>query len=656
MSMNAPVMLSREEDQPCAYQEKLQALEKHPLTFYQQGDTTYQSLARGASLNPQKVAIRYMLRGDYYDPTHIPLKAKIIHKLVGPVACPYREITYQDLFTQINQCANFLHDLGIQKDDVVSLILPNFIETHVALWGAEAAGIANPINPLLEANVIRDILNEVGAKVLITMGDVPGSDIWTKVQAIKDQVPSLNKVLVLFGKANKDKSVMNFEKNLARYPGTDLLSRRQIAATDIASLFHTGGTTGTPKIAQHTHANEVANATMIKLCLQQENTRFCDENVLVALPLFHVNAAIATGLTVLSQGMTMTLAGPAGFRSDKVIERFFDIVEHYKVSFFSAVPTAIGALNNQDCQHNDLSSLKFAISGAAPIPVETFKAFQQKTQVQLLEGYGLTEASCVSSLTPLENLGRPGSVGMRLPHSEMRILVLDDNLNCLREAKVNEIGAVAVAGAHVFPGYLKEEDNQGLWIDLDGRRFFNTGDLGRCDQDGYFWLTGRKKELIIRGGHNIDPKSIEEPMASIVGVELVAAVARPDKYAGEVPVLYLTTQDKNLDESFLMEQAKSLISERAAIPKRIEIISEMPITAVGKIFKPQLCWWQIEEVVKQHIHEVMPEIQLDDYQVEVVKHEVYGCITNIHFVNAQVPESLSVLQAHLDAYAFKYAL
>ncbi len=637
-----------------AYHEKLTQLESMPFEHYIQGKTSYHAISHGAKLAPNKVAIRYMLRGDYFNPDKIPLKAKILHKLVGPVACPYKEISYQELFGKINQCANLLHDLGVKKEDVVSLLLPNFMETHIALWGAEAAGIANPINPLLDAEVIRDILNEVEVKVLITLGDVPGNDIWKKVLSIKDQVPSLTKILVLFGKTNKRNNTLNFEKNLARYPATDLLSRRQIEAQDIASLFHTGGTTGTPKIAQHTHANEVANATMIRLCLQEKNTDFSQEVALVALPLFHVNAAIATGLTLLSQGMTIVLAGPAGFRTDKVVENFFNMVEFYKISFFSAVPTAIGALQNVDSRKNDLSSLKFAISGAAPIPVETFKKFQQKTNIQLLEGYGLTEATCASSLTPRENEVKVGSIGMRLPFSQMKVAILDEKGGFLKEAKTNEIGIVVVAGAHVFPGYLSAKDNLGVWLDIEGDRYFNTGDLGRCDDEDYFWLTGRKKELIIRGGHNIDPKSIEEPLAGIPGVELVAAIAKPDSYAGEVPVVYLTSNDKSMTVDFLMQQAKALIKERAAIPKSIHIIDEMPVTAVGKIFKPQLVWWQIEEVVRTHVFEIWPEINAEKIQLIVGKHKTFGCLAQISFVEVQSQDKLSQLQQALDKYAFKY--
>lgn len=635
-----------------AYSQRLASIENSTIKNYLPGETTYQALKNGAALNPDKVAIQYLLRGDYFDPSNIPLKAKVAHKLVGDIACPNRQVNFKELFRGINQCANFLYDLGVTKDDVVSLLLPNFIETHFALWGGEAAGIVNPVNPLLEADVIRDILNAAGTKVLITLGNAPGNDIYQKVLKIKDQVPTLEKVLVLFGKSDEKNNILNFETSLKEYPGDRLMSQRVINPEDKASMFHTGGTTGTPKIAIHSHANEVANATMMALALEPTP----EDKGLVGLPLFHVNAAIATGLMPFSQGLPIVLAGPGGFRTEKVVDNFFKIIEKEKISFFSAVPTALGALLNVDSSQCDLSSLKFAISGAAPIPVETFKKFQDKTGIKLLEGYGLTEATCASSLTPKENPPRIGSIGMRLPFSEIKMVILDEHEQYLRDAHVDEIGILVTRGPNVFDGYLEAKHNEKIWVNIDKQPWLNSGDLGRMDKDGYLWLTGRKKELIIRGGHNIDPKSIEEPLAAMAGVDLVAAIGRPDSYAGEVPVVYLTMSDKNISEEQVMDYAMTNIKERAAIPKAIHIIKDMPVTAVGKIFKPQLSWWQIEDVIQNHIHELLSDKEAQNSKVEVSKHETFGCLASVSFGSAIGHENYMQLQAAIDRYHFKYQI
>ncbi len=634
------------------FQTRLENIEEKGLEAILTGTSTYDVIKHGMQLNPDNIAIKYILRGDYFDKKNIPLKAKVGHKLLGEIANPNRQVTYKELFTGINQCANFLHDLNVTKDDVISLLLPNFIETHFALWGGEAAGIVNPVNPLLEAEVIRDILNAAGTKVLIALGNAPGNDIWQKVLKIKDQVPTLEKVLVLFGKSDPSKNILNFEQSLKKYPGNKLVSGRVIDPQDNASMFHTGGTTGTPKIALHTHANEVANAAMIAVSLEPKP----EDIGLVGLPLFHVNAAIGSGLMPFSYGLPIVLAGPAGFRTEKVVDNFFKIIEHEKISFFSAVPTALGALLNVDSSGCDLSSLKFAISGAAPIPVETFKNFQDKTGIKLLEGYGLTEATCVSTLTPIENAPRIGSIGMRLPFSQVKIVILDEQDLFLREAGVNEIGVLAVRGPNVFNGYLEAKHNEKIWVEINEEKWLNSGDLGRMDKDGYLWLTGRKKELIIRGGHNIDPKSIEEPLTAMPGVELVAAIGRPDSYAGEVPAVYLTLNDKSIDEQKIMEYAMANIKERAAIPKVIHIIKDMPVTAVGKIFKPQLTWWQIEEVIAIHFNDCFTKAQSSACKVKVNKHETFGCLANITLAKSITEADIGKLATIIDGYNFHYQM
>ncbi|MEN0107801.1 MAG: acyl-CoA synthetase, partial [Pseudomonas sp.] len=190
--------------------------------------------------------------------------------------------------------------------------------------------------------------------------------------------------------------------------------------------------------------------------------------------------------------------------------------------------------------------------------------------------------------------------GLRLPYQAMRALVLDEQGNYLRAAAVDEVGVIAIHGPNLFAGYLDANHNRGAWIEVDGQRWLNTGDLGREDADGYFWLTGRKKELIIRGGHNIDPKQIEEALQGHPAVALVAAVGSPDAYAGEVPVAYvqlLAGQSATTDE--LLGYAVQHISERAAVPKRIEILPSLPLTSVGKLFKPALQQREIARVIEQ---------------------------------------------------------
>jgi fatty-acyl-CoA synthase len=224
------------------------------------------------------------------------------------------------------------------------------------------------------------------------------------------------------------------------------------------------------------------------------------------------------------------------------------------------------------------------------MPVELLRAFQARTGIRVLEGYGLTEGSCVSSVNPPLGERRAGSIGLRLPGQAMKAVVVDEAGRYVRDCAANEVGQLLISGPNVFVGYARAEQNSGIWMDTgDDRRWLSTGDLGRCDADGYFWLTGRKKELIIRGGHNIDPAAIEEPLHRHPAVRLAAAVGRPDTHAGELPVAYVETKrGMSATEAELFDFLRGEIQERAALPKAIRIVDSMPLTAVGKIFKPAL--------------------------------------------------------------------
>jgi fatty-acyl-CoA synthase len=236
------------------------------------------------------------------------------------------------------------------------------------------------------------------------------------------------------------------------------------------------------------------------------------------------------------------------------------------------VPTIYAALLDTAIGENDISSLEFAICGAAPMPAKLIDAFKAKTGVKILEGYGLTEGTCASSLNPPDGQRIAGSIGLRIPYQQMRAVILDGQGRFLRMAETDEIGIIAIHGPNVFAGYLDPNHDSGLWIEIDGERWLNTGDLGRQDANGYFWLSGRRKELIIRGGHNIDPKVIEEALSKHPAVALAVAVGSPDAYAGEVPVAYVQPKPgAAVTEEDLLEFAASTIPERAAVPKRIRV-------------------------------------------------------------------------------------
>ncbi len=581
-------------------------------------------------------------------------------------------MSYARLFAEVTRTANFLHRLGAGAGDVTALMLPNLPETHVALWGGEAAGVVMPVNPLLEPSAIAALLSAAKAKVLVTLAPFPGVDLYDKAVEIAAGVPTLRHVVLvdmtghvpgvkrfaarlLAGRARRRAPAMpahvrvhRFDRAVRRQPAGRLLSGRRIEADNAASYFCTGGTTGLPKIAVRTHGQEVANAWMITSMLgdvfTEESTIFC------GLPLFHVNAVIATGLAPFLIGARALLGTPQGYRGAGLVARFWEIAAHHRIMAFSGVPTLLNMLLEQPRGGHDLSALRIAFSGAAPLSAELLRRFEQSCGIAVVEAYGLTETACAASMNPPEGEHRAGSVGLPLPAQSIRTVILDGAGRFLRDAGQDEIGVVAIAGPNVFSGYLDPQHDAGLWIDRgDGRRWLNTGDLGRFDAEGYLWLTGRAKDLIIRGGHNIDPSVIEDALAAHPLVALAAAVGRPDAHAGEVPVAYVQlVPGADTDAATILAEVAPRIGERAAVPKQVILVDQLPLTPIGKIHKPTLRLRELEQVAR----EMLGDAGVAFDAVEAVADERRGSVVRIH---ARADEAGRISET-LRAFAFVHEL
>ncbi|RMH84537.1 acyl-CoA synthetase [Pseudomonas sp. AOB-7] len=617
----------------------IEQIEKTPLSARDLPTSTYELIRRTAVAQPDTPALSFILQGDGEEQ---PLR-----------------LSYAELLGKITQTANAFHRLGLRPGKAVSFLLPNLPQTHFTIWGGEAAGIVNAINPLLEPEHIAELIHASDSELLVTLAPFPGTDLWAKVEALRGQLPALKAVLCVdlanllpepqrsALKAQRGAlpdGVLDFDETIAACPSDHLESGRIIQAEDIASYFHTGGTTGTPKLAPHSHANEVAMAYSMNLV-----TRFAPGDVtLCGLPLFHVNGVIVTGLTAFIGGAEVLLATPQGYRNPKLIGNFWKIIERHKVSFFSGVPTIYAGLLQVPSAGHDLSSLKYALCGAAPMPVALIRQFEAKTGLCLIEGYGLTEGTCGSCANPPAGERRPGSIGLRMPYCEVRIKLLDEQGQYLREAAPNEIGNLCIRGATVFKGYLQASKNTGIWVDGD---WFNTGDLGRMDEDGYIWLTGRSKDLIIRGGHNIDPQLIEEALHKHPAVALAAAVGKPDEKAGELPVVYVQLKpDAQAGEAELLEHAAAHIPERAAVPKDVWIVEAIPLTAVGKTFKPALRFDAIARVYQAALAELEPAIR-----VEVLGDDQAGQLAHIHLPRRD-PALAAAVRERLAGFAVGHRL
>ncbi|WP_171101820.1 acyl-CoA synthetase [Ruegeria sp. HKCCD7255] len=509
-------------------------------------------------------------------------------------------LTWSQLLGKVNQAANLFRSLGVGEKDVVAYVLPNCNETLVTMMGGAVAGIVNPINPLLEPEQIAAILRETGAKVVVTLKSFPKTDVAQKVAEAVRHAPAVNTILeidlnryltppkswlvpFLRPKMGDKENLAhadykNFNAELNKQPTT--LTFADGAEDRVACYFHTGGTTGMPKVAQHKYSGLIYNGWL-------GNTLLFDENdvIMCPLPMFHVFAVHVIVMAAVSSGAHVIFPTPAGYRGDGVFDNFWKLIERWKVSFIITVPTAISAKMQRPVDA-DISSVKTAFSGSAPLPVELFRRFEEATGVTIVEGYGLTEATCLVSCNPVDGEKKIGSIGIPFPYTDVKIL--QDGTDGPTECGTDQIGEICISNPGVYPGntYTEADKNVGLYH-FD--KYLRTGDLGRFDEDGYLWITGRAKDLIIRGGHNIDPAEIEEALLGHEAVAFAGAIGQPDAHAGEVPCAFVELVDgASATEQELMEYCKVHVHERAAQPKHMTILDELPKTAVGKVFKPDL--------------------------------------------------------------------
>ena len=506
-------------------------------------------------------------------------------------------LTWKQLHGKVTQAANMFRSLGVGPKDVVAYVLPNCNETTITLLGGAVAGIANPINPLLEPEQIGSILRETGASVVVTLRPFPKTDVAEKTAEAVKLAPGVHTVLEVDLlryitppkswiiplirpklKIGNQAKYLSFNAELAKQPTT--LAFEDPQEDRVACYFHTGGTTGMPKVAQHTYQGLVYNGWLGHRLLFDEN-----DNIMCPLPLFHVFACHVILMAAVHSGAHVVFPTPQGYRGEGVFDNFWKLVERWKISFIITVPTAISAKMQRPIDA-DVSTVKTAFSGSAPLPLELFRRFEEATGVTLVEGYGLTEATCLVSVNPTDGQKKVGSIGIPLPYSKVRIIKGTNDGPV--DAGVDEIGEICVSNPGVYAGhtYTEADKNKDLYYD---EKYLRTGDLGRVDSDGYLWITGRAKDLIIRGGHNIDPAEIEEALLGHDAVAFAGAIGQPDAHAGEVPCAFVElVSGASVTEEELLAFCKEKVHERAAQPKHMTIMDELPKTAVGKIFKPDL--------------------------------------------------------------------
>ncbi len=569
-----------------------------------------------------------------------------------------KTLTWADLHARVTQAANLFRSLGVGEKDVVAYVLPNSLETAVALLGGATAGIVTPINPLLDHRQIGAILRETNAKVVVTLRAFPKTDVPQKLAAALEDAPNVHTVLEvdLLGyltgakrlivplirpknPARHSARILDFNAECDKQPA-DQLGFADRKTDHVAAQFHTGGTTGMPKVAQHKASGMIYNGWLGKRLL------FTEKDVVICpLPLFHVFAAYPILMSGIASGFHTIFPTPAGYRGEGVFDNFWRLIERWGVTYMVTVPTALSALMQRPVNAN-VSSLRGAFSGSAPLPIELFNRFEAATGVQIVEGYGMTEATCLVSINPPEGGKKIGSVGLPFPYTRVKIMAFDAK-GAARECAVDEMGEICVTSPGVVVGatYTEADKNKDLFVG----DFLRTGDLGRMDADGYVYITGRAKDLIIRGGHNIDPAIIEEALMGHPAVAFVGAIGQPDQHAGELPCAYVELiKGAQADEGTLMAFAETHIHERAALPKYLEIIPEMPKTGVGKTFKPELRRMAITRIYNQ----ALMAAGLGAKVVDVLEDKKRGLVAQ---VAAPAAESDAAIEAVLGQFIQKWS-
>ncbi|MBP0620818.1 AMP-binding protein [Cupriavidus consociatus] len=501
-------------------------------------------------------------------------------------------LRYGDLMRKIRQAANLFRALGADEHNAVAFLLPPIPAAYITLWAAETASRACPINYLLDTEHIAHLLEAAGATILVALAPCDALDIWSKVATLQERVPGLQHVIPVSCDGSVDPG--GFDALVAQQPDAALAFHRDIGPDDVAALFHTGGTTGTPKLAQHTHGNQLHASWGASVMYRTT----CEDAMINGFPLFHVAGSFVFGLSTLLAGGNVILPSLLGMRDKAFVSRYWQFAARERATLLAGVPTVVSTLLDVDPAGADISRVRCMLTGGSPLPTELAASFERRLGIPVRNILGMTECAGVVSIVPVDMPRKPGSRGLPVPYSEVRVLRMGGSLSSGDFCAPGESGIVVLRGPNVSPGYTHSARNPGTFED----GWLISGDIGHIADDGQVHLTGRAKDVIIRSSHNIDPSMIEEALMRHPSVESAAAVGEPDEYAGELPVAFVTLRaDARLSAEELLEFAVPYIGERPAVPKRISIIEHIPVTPVGKIYKPALRLMAMERAIGERV-------------------------------------------------------
>ena len=527
-----------------------------------------------------------------------------------------KNITYRDLDLESNRFANALKKLGVGKGDRVALLMPNIPQLVIAFYGTLKAGAAVVMfNPLYSSREIEHQLNDSEARVMVMLDrfwpDVSKALDSAKLEQliithIRDYLkfplnilePLQEKIKHEYVDIEKQPSKLGLQgmheiKDLLADAGDDKPRVEINPAEDLALLQYTGGTTGVAKGAMLTHRNLVANTLQCRAWFPQ--AREGQEVTLCSLPFFHVYGLTVDMNSGIQMGSKLVL-----MPDPRDMHLIRAAIKKQRPTLFPGVPAMyIGLINDPDVQGGkmDITSIRFCLSGAAPLPVEVQSEFERLTGGKLVEGFGLTEASPVTHANPLVGIRKQGSIGMPMPNTDVKLVGVDDRD---QEVAVGEVGELVVRGPQVMKGYWNMPEETEMVLQ-DG--WLYTGDIARADEDGFFYIVDRKKDMIIASGYNVYPRDVEEVLFEHPKVADVAVAGVPDPKRGETVKAYIVLKE---GETATPEEIIEFSRERMSkykVPTLVEFRKELPKTMVGKVLRREL----IEEEKKKLAEQNQPD-------------------------------------------------
>lgn len=539
------------------------AVEAKPYTDFMPWRGLHEAIAAVVSREPDAPAITLLA-----DDTHEP----------------QRSWTYRQLREQVEMAGNAF--LALAEGDIprVAMLLPAIPEGYATLWGAASVGTVVPINYVLRKEHIYELLRAARCNIVVALGMNQQLAIDDKLADIGQACPEVRQVLWVGNKPPNQKG-STYESAIESAP---IGLARKRSGSDVAALFHTGGTTGSPKLVQHTHANQLHSAAgAASLYGMSERDRIVN-----AMPLFHVAGTIVFGLSTILAGGEIILPTVLGLRNASLVARYWEMVHRTRATLLTATPTGIATLLAAVRPESASKGVRALLTGGAPLPPELAVEFEAKTGIPVRNTFGMTECAGVVCIEPALAPRKRVSCGIRIPFTAIEVTGAHD-----QPVREGEVGVLRLRGPNVSPGYTETQRNAGTFE----QGWLITGDLARV-RDGSVEVTGRSKDVIIRNSHNIDPQQIEEALMKHPAVLMAAAVGQPDEYAGELPVAFVVLKPgATLEVVELLAFAGEHIAERPAHPKRIDFIESLPQTAVGKVYKPALRLMAIERSLRERL-------------------------------------------------------